>query len=204
MTVSSLCSATFVGTAAGSLIRCRRFFGLEALQRRPPGVEHLAVLPLGAIRQLLPRFGVETGAIRSADRLERQCQHHRIPHDGFEIHVIVSNREVESFVLRIREKLLEFDFDRELDGVEAAHALRRGDRVDLGGHQDAVVQPLQAQVDAHRSALLDGRHRLAEALGRVELEHALTHLAGAVHDVVHGHGVGAGHVRHDQRFYASP
>src|SRR6478735_1623551 len=37
-------------------------FGLEALQRGPPGVEHLAVLPFGAIRQFLPRVGVETGA----------------------------------------------------------------------------------------------------------------------------------------------
>src|SRR5690606_26652456 len=39
----------------------------EGLERRPPGVGALAVLRHGAIRQLLPRGGVEAGAVRPAD-----------------------------------------------------------------------------------------------------------------------------------------
>src|SRR5690606_1237143 len=46
--------------------------GLQALQCRPPGVEHIARLTSRIIRVLLPCIRVESGAIRSANRLERQ------------------------------------------------------------------------------------------------------------------------------------
>ena len=137
------------------------------------------------IGQFLARFGVETWAIRPADRLERQCQHYRIPHDGFEIHVIISNREVESFIERIREKLLEFDSERDRDGVEAAYALphRLGD--DLGADEDALVQALELDVDLERCSLFDDRGTGAELLGGADVEGTLAHLTGAMHEIAH-------------------
>ena len=43
--------------------------------------------------------------------------------------MVVAHLEVESFVRRIREKLLEFDLDRQRDGVEAG-AIRPADRLE--------------------------------------------------------------------------
>ena len=155
------------------------------------------------IGQFLARFGVETWAIRPADRLERQCEHHRIPYDGFKIHVIVLNHEVESFVDRIREKLLNFDLDREPHGVEAADAFPVGHGLDLGGDEHALVQALEPHIDAHRGALLDDRDAVAELLRGVELEHPLDQLTGSVNHAVRGHGERGGtEGGHDLEFYA--
>src|SRR5690606_32845250 len=122
-------------------------------------------------------------------------------HDGFEIQLVVSNHEVESFPRRIREKLLEFDLDVDLDGVEAAHALGNGDGVDVAGGEHALVEALEAQVDVQ---LLAGRNRrgaLAQLLGQDDVELALPHLTGTVDEVANVHDEGRG--RHDRRFYAA-
>jgi hypothetical protein len=56
--------------------------------------------------------------------------------------VIIVNLVVESVVTRIREKLLEFDFNRQDHRVKASHALCRGGRAYVAGDQNAVVQAL--------------------------------------------------------------
>ena len=63
---------------------------------------------------------------------------------------------------------------------------RHGGRLDLGGDQDAVVQPLEPHVDAHRLALGTTATASPRRSGAVELEGALAHLAGLVHEVVTG------------------
>src|SRR5690606_788330 len=107
----------------------------------------------------------------------------------------------ESFVRRIREKLLNLDFDVDLDRVEAAHALGVGDGVDAGGDEDPVVQALEPEVDVQLLPRLDGGGALAELLGHGEVEFTLAQLAGAVHEVVDLHDVRGGS-GHGERVYA--
>ena len=149
------------------------------------------------IRQFLPRFRVEAWAIRPADRLERQCKHHRIPYDGFKIHVIVLNREVESFIRRIREKLLEFDLERNAHRVEAPHTLSGRDRRDLGRHQDALVQALEAHVDGEVGTFRDDGGTGSQLLGGGHVDGALPHLTGAVDEVAHVQVEGRSCSRHE-------
>src|SRR5690606_29492438 len=88
---------------------------LKPFARSPPRINDCFGLRGGHISEALTRDRVEAWAIRPADRLERQRQHHRISDYGFKIHVVVVNLVVEGFIGTIREKLLEFDLDRLLD-----------------------------------------------------------------------------------------
>jgi len=117
--------------------------------------------------------------------------------------MILDNRVVKSFVNRVREKLLDFDFDRQFDRIEASTALAGGDCGDVRGHENAVVQAFQAHVEVHFRALGNADHGIAEGFWHGDIEVALAHLAGAVHEVVHLNGErGGGEVRHNRRSYA--
>ena len=78
--------------------------------------------------------------------------------------MFVGNGVVKSFVNRIREKLLNFDFDGLFDTVEASHALTRCHSVDIGRHQNAVVQRLEAHLEMHCGAFRDANYGNAEGL----------------------------------------
>lgn len=97
--------------------------------------------------------------------------------------MIILNLVLKSFVLRVRENLLDFDFDRLGDVDEAANALSRGRRVDLSGHQDAVVECLETHIQEQSGPLLDADDGVAEALDDRRLELELAHFAGAVNDI---------------------
>jgi hypothetical protein len=116
--------------------------------------------------------------------------------------VIIANRVVDGFALRIAEELLDIDSDGEPHRVEAAPALPRGLRRDVGGDEDAVVQPLQAEVDAELGSLRDDGGSLAQLLGQCDVELALAHLAGAVHHIVDvDRERGGAEVRHGPELY---
>jgi len=124
--------------------------GPETLQGGPTRVDDLARLSFRVVGPLLAGLGVEAGAVVATHGLERKRKHNRVPNYGFTIHVIIVNRVVDSVLRRIREKLLEFDFEGPLDRIEAPNALAGEGRIDLAGDQNSVVQPLEAQLDGER------------------------------------------------------
>jgi len=117
--------------------------------------------------------------------------------------MIADNRVVKSFVHRIREKLLDFDFDRQRDVIKASNTLAEGDRVDVCRHQNAVVERFESHVQVHLRARAHTDYGVAVALIDGDVEGTLAHLAGAVHEVEHRNGVrGRSEMGHKGRFYA--
>jgi len=87
--------------------------------------------------------------------------------------------------MRIREKLLKFDFDRKHNLNEASYALSDRFGVDVGAHEDAVVQRLEAQVEVKLGARGHPDHGISERVGGGDVEAPLPHLARAVQEVEH-------------------
>jgi len=117
--------------------------------------------------------------------------------------MIFRNRVVKSFVLRVREKLLDFDLHRKCDVIQAATALSFGNRVDIRRHQNAVVERLEPHVEAQHRTIADAHHGVPEAFGYDDIDFALTRLAGAMHEVEDRDVVWVvSHVRHEGRVYA--
>lgn len=155
--------------------------------------------------QPLTGLGVESGAIRLAHRLKRQCENYRISDQRFKIHVVVVNLEVRRFRIRIREKFLNLDFDRQFDVAEAASALAGGLHIDVDGHEDTLVHGLETDPFGERRTRLDRHQTLAPAFAEHHLEVVLTHLARTAHQVAHvdaERGVVGSLPSHDRRFYA--
>jgi len=169
----------------------------ETLERRPPRIDDLLGLPRADVCQALTGLGVETRAILATHRLKRKRQHHGVSNHRFTIHVIVVNRVVERLVTRIREKLLELDFDRLGDGVEAPHALPRGGGPNVARDEDSVVQALKSQVKIDLGALSYHECGGAKVLGYTERQVLLAHLAGPVHEVANVHAIGVRGGRHN-------
>src|SRR5690606_30543788 len=96
----------------GGATLCRTVLVCDLLERTPSRIDGSYALCTGALGQLLARFRVETRAIRLTHRLKWKRQYGRVPDQSFKIHVVVLNLEVSFFLSRIREKLLELDFDR--------------------------------------------------------------------------------------------
>ncbi|CAB4536141.1 unannotated protein [freshwater metagenome] len=69
--------------------------------------------------------------------------------------MIIVNKKLEFLRSRIREKFLEFHFDRDHDLIEASNALRFGGRFDFSGYQNAVMEALEANVHHDGCALED-------------------------------------------------
>lgn len=94
------------------------------------------------------------------------------------------NLVLESFIRRIREKLLDFDFDGLSHLDEAPDALPHSRTVDLQRHEDPIVQGLQSRLDVEFGSGLHSDDGIAEIIGDRHVERPFTHLAGAVHEVV--------------------
>ena len=172
-------------------------------KRRPSRIKHFFGFSVRKIGQSLTRFGIKTWAIRTADRLERQCKHYRVPDQRFKIDMLVDDRVVKSFVLRVREKLLNFDLDRQDDIVEAPHTLADSLSLDVSRDQNAVVERFEPDIHVHCGAVFHTDDSIAEAFGDDGVNLVFTHLAGAVHEVEHRNGErGGSEIRHEQRFYA--
>ena len=119
--------------------------------------------------------------------------------------MIVLNRIVKSFVERIREKLGKLDFDRQRDVDEAANTLPLGDRLDISGDQDAVVQRLETGIDVQLRTLAHADYGVTHIVVDRHIDGLLAHLAGAVNDVDNGHGVRSfAEVWHEGRVYPTP
>ena len=152
------------------------FGSLEPGERGPTRVAVLRGDEFRMIGQSEPGLWVETRAIRSAHRLERQCQHHRISDERFKIHVVVFNLILDCFPRMIREKLLELDFDGQGDVDEASSALALGHRVDLRGHEDPLVHRLQPGVEIERCPGAHGDEALAHPVADSDGESVLAHV----------------------------
>lgn len=170
----------------------------ESFQGSPARVHDLARPLFSVVRQLLAGLGVEAGAVVATHGLERKRKHNRVPNYGFTIHVIIVNRVVDSVLRRIREKLLEFDFEGPRDGIEAPHALPRLGRVDLPCDKNPVVQTLKTQLNGNGRPFRDVRRAHPQLLGGGELKGAFPHFAGAMHEVARGDAVRRGRGRHSR------
>ena len=104
------------------------------------------------------------------------------------------NLVVKSFVLRIREKLLQFDLKWNAHLDEASDAFSDGLAIDLGADQNTVVEGLHPQVDVQLGTLRNADDSVAEIPGNGDVELSLPHLARAVQKIEHLDGVGQFHV----------
>jgi len=151
------------------------------------------------VMQPHPARWAQTEAIFLTDRLEWQRQHHRIPDYGFEVDMVLVNLIFESFVLRVREKLLEFDLKRLGDVDQTPNALAGRYAIDIRTHQNSVVKRLHTQIHAQLTAFGDTNDGVAEAFRNGDIESTLAHLTRAVHEVKHIDRVGGlDHVRHQR------
>jgi len=97
--------------------------------------------------------------------------------------VVVLNLEVSFVFSRIREKLLELDLKPLGDVDEASTAHPGVLRVDLSGHEDALVHGLQSRIHGDRFARAHGDEPLTPLVGSGDLERVLAHLAGTMHEI---------------------
>jgi hypothetical protein len=104
------------------------------------------------------------------------------------------NRKFKFLRRRIREKFLKFHLDRNVNGFEAANAL--GDRgcVDVGGHQNAVVKALEAQIHRNGVTLVDVGDAFTPTLDELLVEVDFALVTDAVRDVKHADDEGVGWV----------
>jgi hypothetical protein len=94
--------------------------------------------------------------------------------------VVIVTRILEFLCRRIREKFLEFHFDGQADLVEAANALSRRHGGDLGGHENPVVEPLEADIQNEGSSLGDEGHAFTEPRRRGKNEVFFSFFSGAM------------------------
>ena len=79
-------------------------FGLglgQLRQRRPPRIHRLVVRMVGVVREPGPALGAQSGTVVLAQRLERQCEHHRIPQQGLQVDQVVLQRADLELLIRI-------------------------------------------------------------------------------------------------------
>ena len=138
-----------------------------------------------------PTLRAQAGALFSTDRLKRECQHYRVSDYGFEIDGVVLHFIVKGFVLRVREKLLQVDFELLLDLDEAANTFADRRHIDLCTDQNPVVERLESHIDMHRRAQRNADHGIAERLRNDNVQGFLPHLTGAVHQIEDGDRVRA-------------
>ena len=118
--------------------------------------------------------------------------------------MIVVNRVIKSFVDRIRENLLEFDFDPLGHVDEAPDALALGRRVGLATHQNAIVERLETHVNGEARPRSHADYGVTETVWNDNIQLLLAHLARAVHEIEHRHGVRSlGDVGHEEQFYST-
>ena len=116
------------------------------------------------VEKTYPTLRAQAGALFSTDRLKRECQHYRVSDYGFEIDSVVLHFVVESFVLRVREKLLQVDFELLFDLDEAANTLTDRRHIDVCTDQNPVVERLESHIDMHQRTQRNADHGIAERL----------------------------------------
>jgi hypothetical protein len=133
----------------------------QRTERRPPRVDRLVVPVVGVVREPGPTLGAQPGTVVSAQRLERQCEHHRVPQQGLQVDQVFLERADLELLVRIDvqvvvdEQLLEPHLDLVGDRLQAPRALtlERGSR--RTRDQDALHDRLQPQVELDRRAFGD-------------------------------------------------
>jgi hypothetical protein len=185
-------------SARGEALSCRLVLRtgsrlrLEFRESCPSWIEGFLRLRRGMLVQTLARDRVQSRAVWPANRLKRKRQNNGVPDKSFKIHVVVLNLEVIRFLSRIREKLLELDFDALGDRCEASAALSLERRTGRSGGEDSFVDGLETHLDIDRSVRRHRDESLAPALGQVDIEREFAHLAGSTDEVADVEGEGAG------------
>lgn len=105
------------------------------------------------VSQLGPTFRAQARAIFATHRLKRQSQNDCIPDNLIKVDRVVLNKEVKSFVTRVREKFLKFDLNARFDAIEASATLPNNGGHSLTGGQNSLVNGLKEPRNSHWSAL---------------------------------------------------
>ena len=92
---------------------------VEVGQGRPPRVDRRVVCVVGVVGQPRPALGAQAGTVVLAQRLERQCEHHRVPQQRLEVDQVVLQHAdlvvlLGEGVVLVDEQLLEPHLDRRL------------------------------------------------------------------------------------------
>lgn len=101
--------------------------------------------------------------------------------------MVIVNLVLGGILTRVREKLLNLDFDALFDVSEASTALTDGEKLTLGGHEDALVDGLEPHRQGHGGAGGNRNDSLSPLLIRGGVEVELPHLPGSMHEIVHVH-----------------
>lgn len=130
----------------------------QALEPRPSGVDRLLVLVIGFVCQPRPTLRAQSRAVRPTHRLKRQCEHHRVTQERFEVEQVVLELADIFFlacgdVVVIQVELLEVDADFFCDRLQAADAFADQASLRRTGEQYALHDCLKAQVEMDRLSL---------------------------------------------------
>lgn len=101
--------------------------------------------------------------------------------------MVVLNLEVSFFLTRIREKLLELDFDWPDDIGQAASADAFVLGIRRSGDENALMNGLHPDVEIDVRTLLEGDDPLTPLFGEGDGESVFAHLTGVSDDVADGH-----------------
>src|SRR5690606_7675171 len=74
-------------------------FVLQGREARPARVDRSLMTMVGVIRESRTTLGAQPGTVVLAERLERQCKHHRVPQQGLEVEQVVL--ECADFVVQV-------------------------------------------------------------------------------------------------------
>lgn len=148
-------------------------------------------LSVALIIKPVTRLGIQPGAVRPANRLERKRKDEGVPNQNFKIHVVVLNFEVTRFRTRIREKLLKLDFDRLSDVDEASTTGSLVLRVGRSRHENALVNGFQAHIDVDFGGDRNAYQTFAPVLFELHNRVVRTHLTRVMGDVAHTDAKGA-------------
>jgi hypothetical protein len=147
---------SYVGVAVLVLLGLR-----QSAQGGPPRVDRRVVPVVGVVREPGPALGAQPGTVVLAQRLERQCEHHRVPQQRLQVDQVVLQRADLELLLRIDvlvvvdEQLLEPHLDLVGDRLQAPCALTLESGSRRTRDQDALHDRLQPQVELDRRAVGD-------------------------------------------------
>jgi hypothetical protein len=101
----------------------------QRTQGRPPRVDRLVVPVVRVVREPCTALGAQSGTVLGAQRLERQCKHHRVPQQRLQVDQVVLELADLDLLIRIDvpvvvdEQLLEPHLELVGDRLQAPHAL---------------------------------------------------------------------------------
>ena len=126
--------------------------GRTTLQRRPPRVGAVVVV-VRVVREPCTALGAQARAVLPAHRLERQCEHHRVPQRGLEVdQVALELAQLVLVVTALRRpagvhvQLLQVDVDVVVDVAQAPDALPGRAPPDRTGDEHPFHHRLEPQI----------------------------------------------------------